>query len=152
MKKYALLFTSLFALDRITKWWALKTLIHGNVELSPYLSFSLSFNRGISWGMFSFSSPLLFWFLTLCIAFILIVFIGYTVHESTIGHNVMPEVLVCAGAVSNLCDRFLYGGVVDFIDFHVGTWSWPSFNIADSCITIGIILIMGRMIYHARKN
>lgn len=152
MKKYFLLFTSLLFLDRITKWWTLRTLIHGDIHINSYLSLSLSFNRGISWGLFSFSSPLLFWLLTLCIAFIIMVFIGYTVHEHVSGRNVVGEAMVCAGAVSNLFDRFLYGGVVDFIELHMGTWFWPSFNIADSCITVGIILIVGRMFYHARKN
>ena len=152
IKKYFFLFLSLFIFDRIAKWWVLRELVHGNIHLNPYLSLSLSFNRGISWGLFSFSSSLLFWLLTLFIAFIIMVFIGYTVHEHVSGRSVVGEVMVCAGAVSNLFDRFLYGGVVDFIEIHIGTWFWPSFNIADSCITVGIILIVGRMLYHARKN
>jgi len=152
VKKYTFLFTSLFLLDRITKWWALKVLASGDLFLSCHVSLSLSFNRGISWGMFSFTSPWLFWLLTISIALIIIIFVGYTVDEHVKGRTVTAEVVVCAGALSNLCDRFLYGGVVDFIDLHVGTWAWPSFNVADSCITIGIILILGRMVYDARKN
>ena len=152
MKKYFLLFTSLFLFDRIAKWWVVSVLVHKTISIGSYLSLSLSLNRGISWGMFSFSSPLLFWLLTLFIAFIVVVFIGYTVHEHISGRNVIGEVMVCAGAVSNLFDRFLYGGVVDFIELHVGTWFWPSFNIADSCISIGIVLMLGGMLHHARKN
>ena len=46
--------------------------------------------------------------------------------------------MVIAGAVSNFFDRIYYGAVIDFIDFHYGAWHWPTFNIADMCIVMGI--------------
>ncbi len=52
--------------------------------------------------------------------------------------------LIFGGAVGNLIDRFMYGKVVDFLDFYIGSWHWPAFNIADSSISIG----MGILIYH----
>ena len=50
--------------------------------------------------------------------------------------------LILGGAIGNLIDRLLYGQVTDFIDFHIGTWHWPAFNVADSAITIGAILFV----------
>jgi signal peptidase II len=50
--------------------------------------------------------------------------------------------LVAGGAVGNLIDRVLTGRVVDFIDFYVGNWHWPAFNVADSAITIGVALLL----------
>lgn len=50
--------------------------------------------------------------------------------------------LILAGAAGNLYDRFVYGYVVDFLDFYVGQYHWPAFNVADSCITIGAGLLL----------
>jgi signal peptidase II len=46
--------------------------------------------------------------------------------------------LIFGGAIGNLIDRFRFGSVVDFLDFYVGAWHWPAFNVADSAITVGI--------------
>lgn len=50
--------------------------------------------------------------------------------------------LILGGAVGNLIDRVLYGHVIDFLDFYVGTWHWPAFNVADSAITVGAALLI----------
>jgi signal peptidase II len=50
--------------------------------------------------------------------------------------------LVLSGAIGNVIDRIAYGAVVDFIDVYYGNWHWPAFNIADSAITIGVILLI----------
>jgi signal peptidase II len=46
--------------------------------------------------------------------------------------------LIVGGAIGNLIDRLRFGAVIDFIDWHIGTWHWPAFNFADICITVGI--------------
>jgi signal peptidase II len=50
--------------------------------------------------------------------------------------------LILGGALGNVIDRLMYGHVIDFLDFHVGGWHWPAFNLADSAITIGAILLV----------
>ncbi|MEZ5393639.1 MAG: signal peptidase II [Bryobacterales bacterium] len=50
--------------------------------------------------------------------------------------------LILSGAVGNLYDRLMYGYVVDFLDFYVGSWHWPAFNVADCCITVGAGLLL----------
>ncbi len=50
--------------------------------------------------------------------------------------------LILGGALGNVLDRLMYGHVIDFLDFHVGTWHWPAFNVADSAITIGAVLLV----------
>ena len=50
--------------------------------------------------------------------------------------------LILGGALGNVIDRLMYGHVVDFLDFHVGGWHWPAFNLADSAITIGAVLLV----------
>lgn len=56
--------------------------------------------------------------------------------------------LILGGAIGNLIDRFRFGEVVDFLDFYVGTHHWPAFNVADSSITIGMIILL----YHLLLN
>jgi len=50
--------------------------------------------------------------------------------------------LIVGGAIGNLIDRALYGHVIDFLDVYVGTWHWPAFNVADSAITVGAVLLI----------
>ncbi|TCS73996.1 signal peptidase II [Sulfuritortus calidifontis] len=50
--------------------------------------------------------------------------------------------LILGGAVGNVIDRLAYGHVVDFLDFHLGDWHWPAFNVADSGITVGAVLLV----------
>lgn len=50
--------------------------------------------------------------------------------------------LIIGGALGNLFDRLAYGHVVDFLDFHVGNWHWPAFNLADSAICVGAVMIV----------
>jgi signal peptidase II len=50
--------------------------------------------------------------------------------------------LVLGGALGNLIDRILYGYVIDFLDVYVGDWHWPAFNVADSAITLGVVLLL----------
>ena len=63
------------------------------------------------------------------------------------------EALVLSGAVSNFIDRLYYGAVVDFIDCYVAHWHWPTFNVADACIVVGIGGIIGRgLVWMLRKK
>ena len=58
------------------------------------------------------------------------------------GYERVPLALVAGGAIGNLIDRIRFGAVVDFLDFHIGGYHWPAFNIADMCIVIGVGLYL----------
>jgi signal peptidase II len=60
--------------------------------------------------------------------------------------------LIFAGAVGNLFDRIRFGAVVDFLDIYIGTWHWPAFNVADSAISIGAVLMIWEMIINRKKG
>jgi len=70
-------------------------------------------------------------------------------HERTLSLSLC---LVLSGAIGNLIDRIRYGEVVDFLDFHLFSYHWPAFNIADSTITIGIGLMAIELLFHDRKR
>lgn len=65
---------------------------------------------------------------------------------------VISLALIFGGAVGNLIDRIRFGAVVDFLDFYIGTWHWPAFNVADSAISVGAVLMIWKMLVNRRKT
>ena len=124
-------------IDRLTKMIALRSLTSGPCMVLPGLSFSLGFNSGISFGLFAGHAS---WILATIIAFV----VAFD-HIMEIYCNIIsPDWsygLIIGGAIGNFIDRLWFGGVVDFIDLFYGQWHWPTFNIADSAICIGFILL-----------
>ena len=133
----------IIALDQLTKYWA-------EQYLTPYFpeaitnSFNLTlvYNKGAAFSFLSDASGWQRWFfivLTLTICSILLVWIKRLPEKVTcIG---LALALVLGGAIGNLLDRIRMGQVVDFIDIYYQQWHWPAFNIADSAITIGAIVL-----------
>ena len=81
---------------------------------------------------------------------IVFVFIKIKEHEKTLA---LSFSVVLSGAIGNLIDRLRYGEVVDFLDFHLSTYHWPAFNVADSAICIGIgILALELLIWDKKKK
>lgn len=149
------LFLLLFSFDRISKVYAISYLKDGSEPIFYGLNLSLVFNRGISFGFLNFEKSFLFYSLSLVIFLVTIFFMFFSVWEAQKGGTISFNIFVLAGAYSNLLDRMLYGGVVDYIDFYIGSWHWPTFNMADIFIVVGIFGIMGRFFYndyYYRKN
>lgn len=134
---YVFLFTAIFLLDRITKHLALGML--NTYVITPFLSLQLVFNRGISWGMFHSDHHGFFVALSAVITGIIAALAWHTYTRYTTGRTVYAEIMVLAGAISNVIDRIIYKGVIDFVHLHIGDWSWPIFNIADVAIVCGIL-------------
>ena len=135
-----LFFIFILAIDFFSKKWALQTTTR-EIVLHQYVSLELLMNRGISWGIFHHATHPVFVALSVAISLMVVLLAGYTFFRFVKGFQIYPELLVIAGAVGNLLDRAQYGGVVDFIVFHVGAYALPVFNIADAAIVVGIICI-----------
>lgn len=129
-------FSFIFLLDRMTKYIALH--MGEPYVINRFLEFKLVFNRGISWGMFAFDEQTKFNLLTLSIIIIICILAKYTYSQAIAGQKIYAAASVLAGACSNVIDRIVYHGVIDFIHIHVNSWSWPIFNIADIAIVLGI--------------
>jgi len=138
------LFLAFLVIDRLTKVWAMQHLVHAKT-ITPFLNLTLVWNRGVGWGLFSRTSQGAHLMLSLFIAAVIVFFLVYTVMQYRKHVSIVCELLVLSGACSNLFDRLYYGAVIDFIELHGGGFFWPTFNIADSFIVIGIggILIKG---------
>ncbi|MBU1190824.1 MAG: lipoprotein signal peptidase [Gammaproteobacteria bacterium] len=131
-------------LDQVTKIWAETVLSAGGpIEVLSWFNFSLAYNRGAA---FSFLAAAGGWqrYFFLGIGLIAVVIIvawlrRLQAHEQM---TALGLVSILGGAVGNLIDRALYGHVIDFIDWHYAGWHWPAFNIADSAILIGAVLVV----------
>jgi len=138
---YAFIFSIILISDRLTKSLAISNKF-SNYKVFNFLSFDLTFNRGVSWGFLNSPSPSVFGFVSLMVISLTIVLVFYAREKWKTNVSILGEVLAIAGSFSNILDRVFYSGVADFIVFHFGKFYWPAFNIADSCIVAGIFLII----------
>ncbi len=133
---------SVLALDQLTKYIVFHSLKPSqSIHISNFFNVTLIKNKGILFGMLNnspFSSPFLIISANLIAIILLILWSLRPDNNIWIRFGIT---LVLAGAIGNLIDRFVYGGVIDFLDFHLGRYHWPAFNVADISITIGTILL-----------
>jgi signal peptidase II len=139
MKRAACIFfivLTIVALDQITKYLIAGSLNpDDSIEIFPFLHIVNVRNIGAAFGSFKNLGSTFF----IIISILAIAFVIYLLIKRI--YNYFGLSLVLGGAIGNLIDRILYGKVIDFIDFSVGSFHWPAFNVADSSLTIGIIII-----------
>jgi signal peptidase II len=136
--------TALFiAVDSFTKAYFLNHFIEGqSVKLLPFLNFTLLFNKGAAFSLLGHAGGWQQWLFGIIALVISLVILFYLARAKRSANWVCAAcALILAGAVGNLYDRVVFGFVVDFIDFHVGNWHWPVFNVADSAICIGVAIL-----------
>ncbi len=155
---------AIIAIDQLTKIIADRLLSFGEPEpLLPLLNAALAYNRGAAFSFLSDASGWQRWFfivLSLVVSIILIVWImRLSVREKWTAASLA---LILGGAIGNLIDRIIYGHVVDFIDFYYPagksclplfamyagqTCHWPTFNVADSAISIGAVILLATSLF-----
>lgn len=130
-------------LDQLTKWLARDNLWEPpiRVEVFGFLDFVPVENRGISFGLLQSEGGLGVWLIS---AFALVVSagLGIWLYRTRRKWPALALGLIIGGALGNVIDRLRLGWVIDFIDFHVNTWHWPAFNIADAAITVGVGMLL----------
>ena len=134
----------LIALDLWTKHLASTHLVlFEAVEVLPWLNWRLAHNTGAAFSFLAQAGGWQRWFFTglaLVVSVVLIIWISRLRRDEWLVASALA--LVLAGALGNAIDRVCLGYVVDFIDVHAGGHHWPAFNVADSAITCGIILLL----------
>lgn len=130
-------------LDQLTKLFARGALWDPprRLDVVGFLSLVPVQNEGISFGLFQTGTDSGRWIIS---GIAIAVAIGLGVWLMRLA-RVFPTValgLVIGGALGNVIDRMRLGWVIDFIDFHVGEWHWPAFNLADSAIAVGVALLV----------
>jgi signal peptidase II len=126
-----------FVIDRITKMMALMYCVQ-TVRVNQLLSFEMHINRGVSWGMFHTATDGVCAIVVVGIMCLTAILCWYAWHKYGNNQSIIAEVLIISASVSNLIDRVIYGGVVDFIIVSYGNLSWPVFNVADVAIVLGV--------------
>jgi len=140
MKRGAYVFfivVSVVVLDQITKHLIATYLSpFDSIEVFAFLHIVNVRNTGAAFGSFrNIGSSFFIVISVMAITFVISLLVRRT-------YNYVGLSLVLGGAIGNLIDRVLYGKVVDFIDFSVGSFHWPAFNVADSSLTVGIAVIL----------
>lgn len=143
MRKWIFLALVVFVLDQLTKYWVLSTFVPGETRpLLPFFSLILTFNTGAA---FSFLADAGGWQRPMFIALALAASVWIIFLLRKYWHNNLFSIalsLILGGALGNVLDRIIAGKVTDFLLFYYEQFSWPAFNLADSAITIGAILLV----------
>ena len=135
----ALISSTVAISDYVTKKIIVSTIpLYESIDFLPFLSIVHYTNKGSAFGMFSSLGNTFF----LGISFAAICFIIFYLSKLARGLEFYALSLILGGAIGNLIDSLRIGKVIDFIDFFIGKWHWPAFNVADSALTIGIILFI----------
>ena len=143
LTKNFLIVLSIFLFDRFSKIYVIyldKELFGSEIFSSKFLNISLIWNKGIAFGLFSFSQSNLYNLITLII--VIIIFIILILIKNTKGIERFCLSMVFGGALGNLYDRIVHKAVPDFIDFHIRDLHWFIFNVADIFITLGVIMLI----------
>ncbi|MSO76416.1 MAG: signal peptidase II [Alphaproteobacteria bacterium] len=139
-------------LDQASKWLLLTAVMAPPraIEVTGFFNVVPVWNRGVSFGLFGAQalSPWVFIGISAAIAAALTVWLvraGTWFEAAAIG-------LILGGAIGNIVDRLVHGAVFDFLDFHVAGYHWPAFNLADSAITMGALLLVADSLFLARRR
>ena len=144
----------LIILDQYTKMWVNNHIPkhHFIIVIDNFFAITHIRNPGVAFGLFADGPSELKTYLFIGFSIIAIVAILIFFHQ-TPQENKMVRIaliLVFSGAIGNLIDRILYQEVIDFLDFFYESYHWPAFNIADSCITVGVLLMFVDLIQAGR--
>lgn len=142
-------------LDQATKWWIVAVVMQPPraIRVTSFFDIVMVWNRGVSFGLFNDSGTWGRWLLPVLAAVIsavLLVWLWRIAERLT----AVALGLIIGGAVGNLIDRLVHdGAVADFLLFHVGRYAWPAFNVADSAITVGaVVLVADSLFGKAERN
>lgn len=139
--------------DFATKAWVLASFHFGErLEVTSFFNLVLVFNSGAAFSFLANAGGWQKWFfvvLALGVSAWLVAMIRQHAAE-----RLLPAAcaLVLGGALGNVIDRLRFGAVVDFLDFHFAGWHWPAFNVADSAITLGVVLLLWQQLTHKESR
>jgi signal peptidase II len=142
--RYLLVSLAVVVLDQWTKWLVEVHLAHHVAQpvVPNFLNLTHVRNTGVAFGLFASHGLSASWMLTglgLVALSAVSLYFGYASPRDR--GLLLALALVVGGAIGNLIDRIASGAVTDFIDLYVGTYHWPSFNVADAAISVGIVLM-----------
>src|SRR3990167_3267025 len=140
-------------LDQLTKQTVLKNIKYGHfIKIFSFLNFTMQINTGSAWSFLSHQNGWQVYFLSsisVIVSIVLIVILCRIAKRNWL--LALPLSFILGGAIGNLIDRFHYGYVIDFVDFHIRTWHFAIFNVADAAVSIGAVWL-GIKFFFFSKN
>lgn len=122
---------------------------YASVEVLPFFNLTMVWNEGISFGLFHGSGA---WILSGFALIITALFSAWLLKAQSWLQAISLS-MVIGGAIGNVIDRFRFGAVADFFDFHVMGWHYPAFNIADCAIVVGVaLLVIDGIFFEPKRN
>src|SRR4029077_12519274 len=150
-KFHFLIAVSVLFLDRVAKWVIAKEIpLHDSIQVIPdFFRLTHVENRGAAFGLFAESPSE--WKVAVLVLFSLVALVIVSAMLWKNSHAITSTgvglALILGGALGNLWDRLLSGQVVDFVELYVGSYHWPAFNVADSAIVVGAVLLVGEILF-----
>ncbi len=120
-------------------------------RITPFLDFTVVWNRGISYGLFQQETEAGRWILT-GVKLVAAVILFFWLKRAENRVEAIGIGLIIGGAIGNAIDRIWHGAVFDFVHFHVGDFSWYVFNAADAAIVIGVLLMVASPLLTLRRG
>jgi signal peptidase II len=144
-----------YSLDRFVKWLVAGPLglrlERDHLDLLPFFDLTRTHNFGVSLGMFQASSPEMRWGLVAVLSLIALTVLVWLLRERKLP-DIAALALILGGALGNIQDRVVDGFVLDYADFHIGGFRpFLIFNVADACITFGVLIILARALFMREK-
>ncbi len=143
-------------IDQLTKWMAERALdLHIPVPVMPSFNLTLVYNTGAAFSFLSDAGGWQRWFFSLLALAVCAFLLSWLARlQSSDKWTALGLSLVLGGALGNLIDRLLYGHVIDFIQWYYQDYYWPTFNIADSAITVGtcVVIIYSLFLHEPRSS
>ena len=137
---FLLIILLIFLSDRYTKNTIINKFNESTYYINDFLNFDLMWNTGIGFGLLKFDSSVIYNLISTLIAGVIIFLILLGLKSEKFDKIIFS--LIVGGAIGNFYDRLIYKAVPDFIDFHLESFHWFTFNVADIFITIGVILFL----------
>ena len=134
----AFLFLFTLLSDQLSKLFVVKNLYLGeSINVFSFFNIVRVQNRGVTFGLLSGTlQPIVLVILSLVVVWFLADYARKNENYR------LPVSLIIGGAVGNIIDRIIHQSVIDFLDFHLGRYHWPAFNIADSAIVLGVFVLL----------
>ena len=130
-------------IDQFSKKWIVNDVMvpPHTVPVTSFFNLVLNWNKGVTFGLFNRNHPWMS-YVFIAAAIIILFLLVRWLARATSWPLALGLGLVIGGAVGNVIDRLQYGAVIDFLDFYWGTYHWYTFNLADSAIVGGVLLLM----------
>lgn len=140
----AVLALVVFVLDQLSKYLVRTSLVPqewDKIVVLPVFNINHAWNYGVSFSLMAGEGDLRRWLL-IALALGLCAIVAWWLKNATTRLEAICYGLILGGAYGNICDRVVHGAVFDFLQFHLDRYYWPSFNLADSAIFVGVALLL----------